>query len=60
MNIDVLCFTGHKGLMGPQGTGGICLKKNVLIRPLLVGGSGVDSYSMTHPEACLLYTSRCV
>lgn len=51
MNIDVLCFTGHKGLMGPQGTGGICLKKNVLIRPLLVGGSGVDSYSMTHPEA---------
>lgn len=51
MNIDVLCFTGHKSLMGPQGTGGICLKKNLLIPPLFVGGSGVDSYSMIHPEA---------
>lgn len=27
MNIDALCFTGHKGLFGPQGTGGLCLKK---------------------------------
>lgn len=49
MNIDVLCFTGHKGLMGPQGTGGICVRKGLLIRPLLMGGSGVHSYSKTHP-----------
>lgn len=50
MNIDVLCFTGHKSLMGPQGTGGMCVRKGVVIRPLLAGGSGIDSYSKTHPQ----------
>lgn len=50
MNIDILCFTGHKGLMGPQGTGGICLKKGVELRPLLMGGSGIRSYSKSHPS----------
>ena len=49
MGIDVLCFTGHKGLMGPQGTGGICVKEGIEIRPFKVGGSGVKSYSRTHP-----------
>ena len=49
MGIDVLCFTGHKGLMGPQGTGGICVKEGIEIRPVKVGGSGVQSYSRTHP-----------
>ena len=33
--ISVLCFTGHKGLMGPQGTGGMYVKSGVKIRPLL-------------------------
>ena len=50
MNIDVLCFTGHKSLMGPQGTGGMCVRKGVRIRPLLVGGRGIDSYSTIHPQ----------
>ena len=49
MGIDVLCFTGHKGLMGPYGTGGICVKEGIEIRPFKVGGSGVQSYSRTHP-----------
>ena len=49
MHISVLCFTGHKGLMGPQGTGGLCVAEGVDIRPLKVGGSGVQSYSHTHP-----------
>lgn len=49
MNIDVLCFTGHKGLLGPQGTGGLYVKEGVVIRPLKVGGSGVQTYSKTHP-----------
>ena len=49
MGTDVLCFTGHKGLMGPQGTGGICVKEGIEIRPFKVGGSGVQSYSRTHP-----------
>ena len=49
-NIDVVCFTGHKGLMGPQGTGGLCIKKGVDIKPLKTGGSGIKTYSKTQPE----------
>lgn len=50
MGIHVLCFTGHKGLLGPQGTGGICVREGVSIRPYMVGGSGVKSYLKTQPE----------
>lgn len=50
LGIDAFCFTGHKGLMGPQGTGGLCLREGLAIRPLKVGGSGVQSYSPTQPE----------
>ena len=49
MQIDVLCFTGHKGLLGPQGTGGMCVRPGVTIRPLKSGGSGVQTYSKHHP-----------
>ena len=51
MNIDILCFTGHKGLLGPQGTGGLCVRENINVRPLKVGGSGVNTFSKTQPEA---------
>ena len=50
MNIDVLCFTGHKGLMAPQGTGGLCIREGVEIRPFKVGGSGVHSYDKEQPN----------
>ena len=50
MGIDVLCFTGHKGLLGPQGTGGLCIRPGVSIRPFAVGGTGVESFSETQPE----------
>ena len=36
--IDVLCFSGHKGLLGPQGTGGIYFRPELSIRPLKMGG----------------------
>ena len=49
MDIDILCFTGHKGLLGPQGTGGLYVREGVDVRPLLTGGSGVQSHSKTHP-----------
>ena len=49
MNIDVLCFTGHKGLLGPQGTGGMYIREDLIVRPLKVGGSGIKTYSKTHP-----------
>lgn len=49
MNIDVLCFTGHKGLYGPQGTGGICVREGLTVLPLKRGGSGVHTYRKQHP-----------
>ncbi len=49
MNIDVLCFTGHKGLLGPQGTGGMYVREGVEIHFLKSGGTGVQTYSKTQP-----------
>lgn len=49
MQADVLCFTGHKGLLGPQGTGGLYVRTGVNVRPLVSGGSGVQTYSRSHP-----------
>ena len=49
LGADVVCFTGHKGLMGPQGTGGLCLREGLEIRPFAVGGTGVQSYSEAQP-----------
>jgi len=51
MGIDILCFTGHKALMAPQGTGGLCIREGVEIRPFKVGGSGVHSYDKEQPNA---------
>ena len=50
MHISVLCFTGHKALMGPQGTGGMCIAEGVDIRPLKCGGTGVQTYLKHQPE----------
>ncbi len=50
LGVDILCFTGHKGLMGPQGTGGLCVRPGVEIRPWKVGGSGVHSYDRSQPQ----------
>lgn len=50
MKIDVLCFTGHKGLYGPQGTGGICVREGIEIKPLKSGGSGIHTYLKEHPK----------
>ena len=50
MHIDILCFTGHKGLLGPQGTGGLYVREGLLVRPLLSGGSGVDTYNTHHSQ----------
>lgn len=50
MQIDILCFTGHKGMLGPQGTGGMYVREGVTVKPLLSGGSGVQTYLRRHPE----------
>lgn len=51
LGVDVLCFTGHKALMGPQGTGGLVLAPHVAMDPLLHGGTGVQSALPHQPDA---------
>ncbi len=48
--VDVLAFTGHKSLYGPQGTGGLAVRAGVEVPPFKVGGSGVHSYDRYHPD----------
>ena len=52
MHIDALAFTGHKGLLGPQGTGGFVLGERMLpdLEPLLSGGTGSLSHTEEVPE----------
>jgi len=50
MNIDFLAFPGHKGLLGPQGTGGLFIRDSILTDTIIQGGTGSDSYSIFQPE----------
>ena len=50
MNIDILCFTAHKSLYAPQGVGGMAIRENIHIKPLIVGGSGTHSYEEFQPQ----------
>ncbi|MCC7461768.1 MAG: aminotransferase class V-fold PLP-dependent enzyme [Gammaproteobacteria bacterium] len=43
MNIDALAFTGHKGLLGSTGIGGLCIRKHLEVRQVRAGGTGVHS-----------------
>lgn len=47
--IDVLCFSAHKGLLGPTGLGGMIIPADLKIKSIKSGGSGFDSYSKTQP-----------
>jgi len=55
MHIDLLAFPGHKGLLGPQGTGGLYVNERLDLRPLKEGGTGSDS---TNPHQPLYYPDR--
>lgn len=48
--IDVLCFAGHKGMLGLQGVGGMAIGARADIEPLMTGGSGVRSFDREHPR----------
>lgn len=48
--IDILCFPGHKGLLGPTGTGGIYVSPHLEIRPIIEGGTGSQSESISQPS----------
>jgi cysteine desulfurase family protein len=50
MNIDILCFTGHKSLMAPPGTGGMYIAEHIDIMPSRSGGTGVRSALKTQPR----------
>jgi len=49
MNLAVLCCSGHKSLLGPQGTGILALGEGVIPGPMKAGGTGMDSYSHEMP-----------
>lgn len=46
----MLAFAGHKGLLGPQGTGCLYIPKNYTVNPLITGGTGSNSHMLTQPE----------
>ena len=48
---DLVAFTGHKGLLGPQGTGGLWVREGLEVEPLLRGGTGGDSERRDMPDA---------
>lgn len=50
MNIDMLAFSGHKGLMSPLGTGGLYVGERTDLVPIISGGTGSDSESLTQPD----------
>lgn len=49
MGLDAVCFTGHKGLMGPQGTGGLAVAEGIDVAPWAMGGTGVHSFDSLQP-----------
>ena len=49
MNIDLLAFPGHKGLLGPPGTGGLYVSEEIALRPLKEGGTGSNSLQPDQP-----------
>jgi cysteine desulfurase family protein len=49
MNIDLLAFPGHKGLLGPQGTGGLYIREGLVLETLREGGTGSRSESLAQP-----------
>ena len=50
LGIDIYCFTGHKGLFGPQGTGGLLIKEGIEVSAFKRGGSGVKTYEEDQPN----------
>lgn len=52
MGVDAVAFTGHKGLLGPQGIGGVALTEELAhrVEPLVVGGTGSVSDKETIPR----------
>ena len=50
LDVDMFAFTGHKGLMGPTGTGGLYIRDGLSLAPLIRGGTGSASAMEVQPE----------
>ena len=50
MYVSMIAFPGHKGLLGPQGTGGLYVSPNIRLKPLMQGGTGSQSESLLQPN----------
>jgi len=50
LNVDLMAFPGHKGLLGPQGTGGLYIRAGAELEPLIQGGTGGNSELEFQPE----------
>jgi cysteine desulfurase family protein len=50
LGVDMLAFPGHKGLLGPQGTGGLYIREGLQVEQFIQGGTGSASYSLNQPE----------
>ncbi len=50
MCIDLLAFSGHKSLLGPQGTGGLYVREGISLQPLIQGGTGSFSDQLAQPS----------
>lgn len=48
--VTALCFTGHKSLYGPAGTGGICIRRDADVTPWMTGGDGIHSFEREQPH----------
>lgn len=47
--VTAVCFTGHKSFYGPGGTGGVCIRRDAPVRPVLTGGDGVHAFDHDQP-----------
>jgi cysteine desulfurase/selenocysteine lyase len=50
LGVDLMAFSGHKGLLGPTGTGGLYIREGIRVAPLMRGGTGSDSAYELQPE----------
>ena len=50
LNADILCFAGHKTLMGPFGIGGFLIKRGITLKKVFTGGTGSASLILDMPE----------
>lgn len=48
--VTAACFTGHKSLFGPMGVGGMCIRRDAVIDPLITGGDGIQSFNHEAPK----------